>query len=335
MLKKIGVVLLGALVACCAITLMRTEKIYHQFYTFRHETNAQFKASQLLAAAGKIPDLSLEKPLILDKPYKVHLVSYANGNEVYYQNQNAQCFSGINKGIDVFHLWRLNHLDAEFRAKNKKILEQKRGAGYWVWKPYIILKTMEKANEGDVIIYLDAGLMVNMDNPNAIVNLLKEMEESHKEVFIFSSEFNPNGDIHRHYTKRDLLIYFGVDNENYRDSRCCAGTGFLAFKNSKRSREFIQKWLDLCENEQLVTDLPSINPEYPDFRENRHDQSILSLLSDQNKTLVCDLKDWRPFFSYHHRGNPENSLFIVAEDRTVVNNESLFKRVQEKLIHCR
>ena len=33
-------------------------------------------------------------------------------------------------------------ISLEFRGKNREILEEKRGGGYWLWKPYIIWKTL-------------------------------------------------------------------------------------------------------------------------------------------------------------------------------------------------
>lgn len=31
------------------------------------------------------------------------------------------------------------------------------GAGYWVWKPFIILKELEHLQDGDYLLYTDAG----------------------------------------------------------------------------------------------------------------------------------------------------------------------------------
>ena len=40
----------------------------------------------------------------------------------------------------------------------RDILERKRGAGYWLWKPYIIYHELYLASEGDIIIYSDAAV---------------------------------------------------------------------------------------------------------------------------------------------------------------------------------
>jgi hypothetical protein len=43
-----------------------------------------------------------------------------------------------------------------FVNRNKNILERKRGAGYWLWKPYLIFQELYLALDGDIILYSDA-----------------------------------------------------------------------------------------------------------------------------------------------------------------------------------
>jgi hypothetical protein len=43
-----------------------------------------------------------------------------------------------------------------FVNRNKNILERKRGAGYWLWKPYLIFQELYLALDGDIIVYSDA-----------------------------------------------------------------------------------------------------------------------------------------------------------------------------------
>mgnify|MGYP003598506185 CR=1 FL=1 len=38
----------------------------------------------------------------------------------------------------------LENLDKEFCLDNQEILSQSRGAGYWLWKPQIILQELKK-----------------------------------------------------------------------------------------------------------------------------------------------------------------------------------------------
>jgi len=45
-----------------------------------------------------------------------------------------------------------------FVNRNKNILQRKRGAGYWLWKPYIIYQELYLARDGDIIVYSDASV---------------------------------------------------------------------------------------------------------------------------------------------------------------------------------
>jgi len=45
-------------------------------------------------------------------------------------------------GIEVFLGYGVMNLTDAFRDRYRSILEQPRGAGYWLWKPYVILKTL-------------------------------------------------------------------------------------------------------------------------------------------------------------------------------------------------
>ncbi|MES2252278.1 MAG: hypothetical protein V4482_01150 [Pseudomonadota bacterium] len=87
----------------------------------------------------------------------VTLISYADGHEIFYKNQNFQTFSALNKGIDQFILYRRDMIDPDFYKKNEHILKEKYGVGYWLWKPQIILQTMKMMPEDSIIIYLDVG----------------------------------------------------------------------------------------------------------------------------------------------------------------------------------
>ena len=36
-----------------------------------------------------------------------------------------------------------------------------RGAGYWIWKPYIIWKTLQDVEDGDIVCYIDSACLIN------------------------------------------------------------------------------------------------------------------------------------------------------------------------------
>ena len=64
----------------------------------------------------------------------------------------------------------------------KKIFAEKKGAGYWLWKPYIINKTLGMVNDGDYILYSDSGSAF----VNSIKHLVREMDRANTDVMVFS-----------------------------------------------------------------------------------------------------------------------------------------------------
>ena len=46
------------------------------------------------------------------------------------------------------------------------ILANKRGYGYWLWKPYLIMKTLEQMNDNDILVYADCGCEIESNKKN-------------------------------------------------------------------------------------------------------------------------------------------------------------------------
>jgi hypothetical protein len=249
-------------------------------------------------------DFSKSPPLRTNKNFKVHLVSYADGDDIQFMNQNAQAQMAVNKGIDVIWLLNRNHLDHNFVQKNKKILEQKRGVGFWLWKPYVILKTLEKAEEGDLVIYLDSGSLfkTKTKTPFLLWNILNAFHINNSKFLLAVKNTHANAP----HTKRDVYEAFKMDGEKYwHDTQLDAS--FVVFKKNKQAIAFVQEWLKYCENEALLTDSPSQKENLPEFLEHRHDQSILTLLSYKYNTGVELLSpEDKNNIIYHHRRRVAN-----------------------------
>ena len=77
------------------------------------------------------------------------------------------CESAFKKGKmeaprDECHAYDANVMDDTFKQKNAHILNQGRGAGYWLWKPYIIYKWLtddSMEDDNSYLIYSDAGMV--------------------------------------------------------------------------------------------------------------------------------------------------------------------------------
>ena len=89
-------------------------------------------------------------------------------------------------GFDRSKVHDMSSISAGFKRNHSKILTQARGGGYWLWKPYIILKTLvEDMVDGELLMYQDAGAYIIHDAGP----LLKLCENAKYGVLVFYLTF--------------------------------------------------------------------------------------------------------------------------------------------------
>ncbi len=203
-------------------------------------------------------------------------INYAHINYLDSQIKNSETSLSVG-GFDSSIRYGFNDIDEDFKYKNKKILSEKRGAGYWIWKPYIIKKTLNQIENGDILFYTDSGcyFINSMDilfemikkNNNGII--LQELDRSYK---------------NKNWTKRDCFFYMNLDSEPYISETMIIG-GFILLKKNNFVINFIDEWLELSQDYRLISDSDNECglPNYEGYVSHRHDQSILSLLSREKK----------------------------------------------------
>ena len=189
-------------------------------------------------------------------------------------------------------------LDLDFRNKMKAhLIKGSRGFGYWCWRPQVVLQALDMMDEDEIFLYADAGCHLNPKGLPRLREYLKMANESDIIAFQGRSLLGTEKfDSLHHYnsigmwTKGDVLDFFGVrENRMVVDSGQYSGGVFLV-KNSSRSRAFYARYLALVEEHfEFLDDSPSKSPNLPEFRENRHDQALFTLLCKEQgiKTLSC------------------------------------------------
>ena len=168
--------------------------------------------------------------------------------------------------------------DNIFWDKHKKFIESnKRGYGYWIWKPYILLKVLNEIKENEFILYADSGCYLNISNIEGLNNYINILDNS--KYGILSIVFNdPIFFCEKKWNKGDLLNLFENFNlDEIKNTTQNLATYFFVKKND-HSLKFINKWYDLACNYKLIDDSPSLVSNEKEFIEHRHDQSIFSIL---------------------------------------------------------
>jgi hypothetical protein len=149
------------------------------------------------------------------------------------------------------------------------ILNNKRGYGYWLWKPYLILKTLEMMNENDILLYCDSGCELDINQKE---NIKKMFEITNDDLIVGS--FTEHNEIS--YCKKELFEYLNMD-ETFYDTIQHQATA-LCIKKTQKTLDLITEWYTTCCQYNFIDDTKSkISNEH--FIDNRHDQSVFSLLT--------------------------------------------------------
>lgn len=230
---------------------------------------------------------------------KIH-ICYANNR---YLNSQIECSqSALKNGFDESIRYSINDVDLDFLQSNSYTFMQHRGAGYWLWKPYLILKTLLTMNDEDWLFYSDSGLIFLRN----VWEYIEKMEEQLKISDKVSSFAYCN--TNNFWTKRDTFVLMNCDEEKYTNGLHRTASFFLCKKNNY-SINFVKEWLQYAKDPRILTDLPNTQglPNYPEFKDHRHDQSIMSLLSIKNEAfLLDDITQYNtkndPYVFHHRNG---------------------------------
>lgn len=253
----------------------------------------------------------------------VVLISYAD--KAFFKSQKLLKKSALKHGADKVVLYDDNWLRSqrEFYIKNKRILDEPRGAGYWIWKPYIILHTLLKLGDDDILIYIDSGAEIISD----IMPLVRLT--SFQDVVLFNNDGHKN----KTWTKRDCFYYMNCDSEEYHNGEQVSA-GYVVLKKTQFSIEMLIEWLTYCTDERVVTDQPNECglPNDLSFQDHRHDQSVLSILALKYQIdiyrnpsqwgNVSKMKEFREENEFVHR-NYTNEVFANSPYPTIVNSHRL------------
>ena len=232
---------------------------------------------------------------------KYHFITFATPTGPYIKDATVLCHSATTvAGFDSALICNMNVLDPGFKQQNANILRHKRGAGYWLWKPYIILKRLNELHDGDTLCYCDSAYRFLSDTRKIADEWLQYSDIGACCNKPNDSKWQEHTD--RKYTKHDTFelmnVPSGVERERIK-STTQAWAGFVILRKSELSVAFVREWLHYAQNAQIITDSRSaMGREDPQFIDNRHDQSIYSILL---KTKHIKIHHTDNHFLYNNR----------------------------------
>lgn len=221
----------------------------------------------------------------MDVVMKKFLISFAHGS---HERSQKRLSESAKKYFDDICEYSMSDVDPAFFMKHQDIFSSPRGAGYWLWKPYLILKTLqnESVAQEDIVFYCDSG-SVFVSNPQPLFDVCTGIGSF--PVLLFGMRH-----LNKHYCKRDSFVYMECDEEKYYDAYQ-TNAGFQMYVKGPKSIDFVERYLKYCEDKRIVSDDPNAcgKDNLEGFVDHRHDQSVLSILRVQHDVeLHRDPTQW-------------------------------------------
>ena len=204
--------------------------------------------------------------------------------------------------------------------------ESRRGGGYWFWKPLLIHYHLGLLEDGDFLLFSDVD---RVDFLTWTPLLLKTMEAKGADLAIEQTSF-----LEREWTKNDLYDLMCPDLLPQDDNGGQYNGNFVLLQKNAHTVKFIDDWMVAAKNYHLISDEPSQKLNFAGFKENRHDQSMLSLLircayAEPGKTFfewTC-LGDWFLYtFQLHLAKNPTpapvKTMMVTSGSTPTVGTET-------------
>lgn len=182
--------------------------------------------------------------------------------------------------FDEIRVYQEDALDESFLETWRSVMKPCiRGFGYWCWKPYVILRTLESLPEGSTLLYCDVGCHFNLEGVNRLRYYYEELENDPLGIKAFPAYSSSIGVQERRWTKGDVFDYFCCRNNKAITETPQLASGHIFCKKSASTVQFMRDWYQAyLDNYSLIDDSESKSPNLSGFIENRHDQSIFSIL---------------------------------------------------------
>lgn len=155
-----------------------------------------------------------------------------------------------------------------------RVWNSKRGGGYWSWKPYIVNETIHKIPEGDVLVYADAGCTAKVTGVSKLYNYIESIDLSIFGVLSFQLRARENV-----WTTAQIFQALNVTAASEHAYSGQYHATVLIFINNLHARNLISKWVRFVhDHPTLISDDYNNLGQISSFKENRHDQSVFSVL---------------------------------------------------------
>lgn len=211
---------------------------------------------------------------------KKYFITYDDETQ-YFKKQREDLIDSVKKFSDFETIsCKRSEIDANFLEKNKHIFQIPVGGGAFLWKPYIVDKTLETLEEGDLLFYMDS----NYYFVEEFENLYKSIMEK-RDLLIWMNKPNEPTFPFWHFCHKRVIEKYNMTEKIYgKNDIVEPWAGAVLIKKNIFTTNLIKEWLDMCQNKEDLwgneDDFALQNREYTEIRRcaHRFDQSLLGIL---------------------------------------------------------
>jgi len=217
---------------------------------------------------------------------KIHFISY--GDEKYKVAKERIYNEAINTNwFDSINCYGKEYLTSDFVKEFKNILSMNRGGGYWIWKFDIILNKLQEINNGDFLIYADSGCSINLNGKKRFYEYIEMIKNNKYKIISFELSHQE-----KQYTTKEIFDVFNIPENDIIENSYQLMATVIIMQKSDAVISIFKDCLDKIRiNSLLITDHYNINQRIY-FKDNRHDQSILSIARKIHGSIILSDETW-------------------------------------------
>jgi hypothetical protein len=211
---------------------------------------------------------------------------FSYGDQKYTQSKLRIKNEALNFGFDKINIYGREDLDMDFLEKTNPYINSPRGGGYWLWKCYFLKKIFNEMDDGDFCVYADAGCTINPNGKQRYELYKKLISESGSGIL----SFRMDGLDEERYTTEEIFKHFEIESDSEIRLTGQIMATILVFCKNKKSQRLIDEYYNLAITKpNIFSDDFNYLSNSPRFVDNRHDQSILSVM--RKKYVTSEIQD--------------------------------------------
>ena len=208
-----------------------------------------------------------------------NLVTFAYGGKLFNIYQDYISSLAVKNGLNAFKYSPDDLIKTDVYRENEEYFIEDNKYGWCAWKPLLLLEAMKSCDEGDKLVLCDTEDVLH---PHLFPYVDQTMGDDSCLLVV-------GNDLNKTSTKRDCFVYMECDDEDYWESRQLEA-GFTFWRVCDEAKEILREWLTFCLDEKVGGDISGFSnlKEDEDFKECRHDQSILTNMAVRDGLSVVD-----------------------------------------------